>query len=62
MRVGFNSTPEPQKNSGDLGPVFMAQFDSTCAECGFTIYEGDDARYFEGEVMHSGCAEDAAGV
>jgi uncharacterized Zn finger protein (UPF0148 family) len=33
----------------------MARFDSDCAECFARIFEGDDARYKDGEVVCEQC-------
>jgi hypothetical protein len=40
-----------------LGPVFTARFDSVCEPCGGDIYEGDEARMYDGTAMHPDCAE-----
>lgn len=39
----------------DLGKIFFAQFESDCASCGDRIYEDDEARYLEGEVIGQAC-------
>jgi hypothetical protein len=41
--------------SRDLGPWFTARYDSECNECFGDIWEGDQARYKEGEVVCEEC-------
>lgn len=38
---------------------FTARFDSECAECLITIFEGDEAGYVSGEVCCESCCDDA---
>jgi hypothetical protein len=42
-------------SQSDLGPWFLARFDSDCAECLTIILEGDEARYKDGEVVCESC-------
>ena len=46
-------TPRPSR-------PFPAAFDSECGGCDDMIYEGDEIRRFEGQAMHSECAESEA--
>jgi len=39
----------------DLGPIFTAQFDSECCNCGDEIEYLDEARYSDGDVIGQGC-------
>ena len=58
MRINFNQSEKTESKSG-LGPVFIAQFDSECGECGDQIIEGDSARYnADHVVVHTDCAEE----
>ena len=42
----------------DVGLWFTASFDSDCAECLSRIYEGDQARYANGEVVCEICGDE----
>lgn len=37
------------------GPVFTAQFNSTCMKCGETLEEGQKARFEGNEAVHLKC-------
>ena len=40
------------------GGWFDARFESECAGCATTIFEGDRARYVDDEVVCEACGED----
>lgn len=40
-----------------LGPWFIASFDSPCGECLGWVFEGDQVRYKDGDVVCEDCGE-----
>lgn len=48
-------TTEPARKLKDVGPVWIAAYDGSCAECGEELLEGEEARYVEGEVVRVEC-------
>lgn len=45
----------PARKEQDVGPVFIAAYEGSCAECCADIEEGDECRYVEGEVVRQDC-------
>jgi len=43
-----------------MGATFIARYDSECADCGGTIFEGDSAGYVDDDVCCEGCCDAAA--
>lgn len=44
-------------NLADPPPVFIAKFNSTCANCGETLREGQQATFDGNEAVHLKCPE-----
>lgn len=49
--------PQPDR---DIGPVFLAAYDSDCQHCYERIEEGDHIRYVDNEVACEDCWPDGA--
>lgn len=39
----------------DIGPLFIASYNSECGNCSLRIKEGDEARMVFGEAVHAEC-------